>query len=129
MDICLSVGSNRSYEDVEKALVWLQSKIFNFKTSRLYKTPSIHHNESSYVNAVVKGSIDTSLEDFNNLLKEYELKSGRDDTARKSGLVPIDIDIVIGNGKILRVRDYKQEFFKIGFLELTGSEIEDKSDK
>lgn len=121
----LSIGSNRSYEDVINAIEWLKKKLFNTRISSLYKTPPVQGHGKPYVNAVMEGKINMDLDDFNCELKKFEISSGRDEIARAAGIVPVDIDIVISNGEVLRKRDYVQSFFKIGYLELAGSIIED----
>ena len=52
----------------------------------------------------------------------YELNAGRDESARRRGDVPIDIDLMIWNGIVLRPRDMEREYFLRGFREL-GSGI------
>lgn len=121
MEIVLSVGSNRSCDDINKALIWLKKQIKNFRTSKIYTSPCYNGHNRPYVNAVVSGTTQLSKEMFNLKLKEYEYKSGRTEEARNQGIVPIDIDIVIWDGEIIRMRDYTASFFKIGYSELSGS--------
>lgn len=115
----LSVGSNTEAGQVEKAVEWLSGKLQKFASSSLYTTPAVQGKGKPYVNAVVEGYITGAEEDFNNLLKDYEKTCGRDDTARKEGRVPIDIDIVVRDGSVVRERDFAHSFFRIGYSELT----------
>lgn len=120
--IVLSVGSNCSKNNVEKSIDWLGSFLLDFKVSSIYSTPSTNGHEIRYDNAVIFASVDHDLESFNNLLKQYEISQGRNAEAKCLGVVPIDIDIVICDGKVLRPRDYDQPFFQIGYKEI----LEDK---
>lgn len=52
------------------------------------------------------------------LSKQFEISLGRDAQARTRGDVPVDIDIVVFDGKIMRERDFESEFFRIGYMEI-----------
>lgn len=124
--LVLSVGSNCSDREVEKALVWLKGNLDKFKSSRLYTTPPVQGRGKPYVNAVAEGFADIDIDKFNILLKEFEKDAGRNELCRQKGIVPIDIDIVKCDDQILRPKDYLQKFFQIGYLELTGSIVENQ---
>lgn len=117
--VILSIGSNRSYEDVVNAIGWLKALLNNFRSSRLYTTPAIQGHGNPYINAVVEGSISFDIDSFIRKLKEYEILCGRNLKARQNDIVPVDIDIVIINDKVIRYRDFSQSFFQIGYSELT----------
>ena len=55
---------------------------------------------------------------LNALLKQHEIAEGRTDEMRARKQVPIDIDIVIYDGEILRPNDYNQAFFQKGWKEI-----------
>lgn len=114
--LVLSIGSNCNSHYVECAVEWLKDQLTNFKSSAFYETPSAKGDGKPYINAVVAGYTPSDFEKFNGFLKEYEKASGRDSKCRELGLVPIDIDIVIWDGQILRPWDYRQTFFKIGYM-------------
>lgn len=119
--IVLSLGSNCGDREtnVREAAAWLGMHLSGMRCSGIYETPEVHGNGSPYFNAVVIGETDNDYETFNQELKHYELLAGRDDTCRRMGLVPIDIDIVVWNGDILRPFDYSARFFTIGYRTLT----------
>ncbi|MGN0237916.1 MAG: 2-amino-4-hydroxy-6-hydroxymethyldihydropteridine diphosphokinase [Lepagella sp.] len=118
LSVVLSVGSNVGYDEVKSAVEWLSQELKDFQASTLYRTPALQGVGNPYVNAVVIGMISESCEAFNRRLKEYELSCGRDDAARAAGVVPIDIDIVIVDGNVVRPRDYAHSFFQIGYNQL-----------
>lgn len=115
-----SIGADcgNRQEAVEKALDWLASKLDRFECSATYETPPFGHCGSNYINAVAIGKSSLDLEEFEKLCKRYETDNGRDAAARKEKRVPIDIDIVLANGCVLRPKDYKREFFKIGYRQI-----------
>lgn len=122
-NIVICIGSNQERHNVENALLWLSELFEESVYSSIYETPAVNCGGRNYHNSVLRGRTNTSHEELNELIKEYELSCGRDSNARQKGLVPIDIDIVIYNDEIIRPWDYRQNFFKIGFLESARSDI------
>ena len=120
-EVWLSLGSNCDdrARNVEKASEWLPEVIESCICSHIYETPEIHGIGTPYYNAVVRGETKLDISELNRMLKEYEVLSGRDLSARERGEVPIDIDIVIWNKEIVRPKDYFHTFFQIGYSEIT----------
>lgn len=108
---------------MEKAVKWLSSILSDFEVSPFYRTLPVNGGSKDYINAVARGYTDMCQDAFNERIKRFEILSGRDDTCRERGLVPIDIDIVICNGEVVREWDFRQKFFQKGFLELPGSPV------
>lgn len=77
------------------------------------------HSGPFYMNAVAIGRWTQTVEKLDSLCKDYEVRNGRDLKARARNEVPVDIDIVISSGKILRPKDYRCDFFRIGFRQLS----------
>ena len=104
-EVVLSVASNveNRREKMVAAMDWLTGVLAPLRSSMLYTTTALH-GDSTYLNAVAQGYTDVSLEQLNAL------------RARKQ--VPIDIDIVIYDGEILRPNDYNQAFFQKGWKEI-----------
>ena len=112
-----SIGSNcgdRSV-NVRNGLIWLSQHLTDFRSSSIYATPDCHGGTKEYFNAVACGKTYDTPQNLELLCKQYEALCGRDDTMRKSGNVPVDIDLVIYDGSVLRPNDFKREFFKIGY--------------
>lgn len=118
--VILSVGSNCGdrYSNVEEGIDWLSSHVCVSGVSDIYSTPDCHGGPTHYMNAVVAGTTNLSIEQLEVLCKAHEVEKGRDEKARAAGMVPLDIDVVIYNGTIIREKDYSQTFFKIGFSQL-----------
>ncbi len=99
--------------------------------SSIYEKPAVKNAGNPYTNAVMV--IDAAIEygTLNSLLKEYEQKEGRDEGCRRAGRVPVDIDIVVWDGEVIREWDFRQEFFRIGLemvSELPCPVVEEKAD-
>ena len=124
MHVILSLGSNISSDYVTAAIEWLADVVSDMSVSSVYRTPAVKVGSRPYANAVAAGIIDMAPEMFNMALKRYEEQSGRNKEARLRGDVPIDIDIVVCDGIVVREWDFRQNFFKIGYSELQGSPVE-----
>ena len=117
----MSLGSNCGDRDVNirKGLEYIHSLLTDVVSSNIYETPCARGNGSPYKNLVVRGKWHGDPDSLDSLLKGYEIEAGRNEECRKLGKVPIDIDIVIAEGKIVRKWDYRQKFFRKGYSEIT----------
>lgn len=124
VSLVLSVGSNTGdrRNSVTSAVEWLKKILIDFNCSDIYETPCVKMTGSHYMNCVVRGKFHGELSLLDNKIKDYEKAMGRDEISRSQNLVPIDIDIVIAEGEILREWDYNQKFFQQGFMKLKGKE-------
>lgn len=116
--VCLGSNCGDRYSEICYALDWL-SRVMDVRCrSDIYESPESGGGNSIYYNCVVAGIYDGSYENLNFILKDYEKSRGRDPIARLAGKVPIDIDIVIIDGEIIRQRDYHQDFFQLGYKQI-----------
>ena len=118
--VVFSLGSDCGDREasVAKGISWLRNILGGCRVSSIYATPDCHGGFKEYMNAVVSGYTDLSASRLEAMCKEFEVECGRTPECRAKGDVPIDVDIVIYDGKILRERDYAQEFFRIGMREI-----------
>lgn len=122
--VVLSLGSNvpARHEMLMAALVWLREHgLDGMRCSALYTTPALHPGKPDYMNAVVAGTTALQPDELRAALKRYEAACGRNDDTRRCGLVPIDVDIVMWNGAVLRNQDFQQQFFQIGWTQINDS--------
>lgn len=120
VEVVICIGSNcgDKYQNVHKGIKWINSIFSTLHASTIYATPDCKGGPRKYMNAVAIGNTDIELQQLEIMCKNFEKEMGRDKKAREAGDVPLDIDIVVYNGKIVRETDYKREFFKIGFDQL-----------
>lgn len=116
----LSVASNlpQAHEKVLECLNRLNQVLTGLRCSAIYHTPALKQANTLYFNAVAQGITPLDLEQLNALLKSHEEACGRNSEARARHEVPIDIDIVMWNGNVVKEKDYQQSFFQIGWQEL-----------
>lgn len=116
----LALGSNMEpkLSRVLSAISWLSEVCEVECATRPYETPPLGGGTRSYCNAVVRVRYAGELATLERLVKEYETDMGRDEKCRSLGLVPVDIDIVMADGQILRQRDYDAFYFRKGMRQL-----------
>lgn len=89
------------------------------ETSSIYETaPYGNPRQKNYLNAVAQVSTSIGYNELHEILKKQEQAHGRTPESKQTGEIPLDIDIVVWNGEILRPQDYTRDYFKIGLEEL-----------
>lgn len=118
--IIISIGSNTADRAtrMDEALRWLGLQFPGLKTSSIYETPEYHGVYAPYFNCVAEAASDLSAEDIVCLFKNYELSQGRTPESKKSGQVPIDLDVVMFNNENLRPHETVRDYFLIGYRQL-----------
>ncbi|MCH5346367.1 MAG: 2-amino-4-hydroxy-6-hydroxymethyldihydropteridine diphosphokinase [Muribaculaceae bacterium] len=119
--VVISVGSNSEDRNfrVSKAIEFLLGNLTAASVSSVYESESFSKNDRSpFTNAVVVGQTLVNQEEMITLLKEQEALAGRDAVTRAEGIVPLDLDIVIWGGRIVRNDDFERPYFNIGYREL-----------
>lgn len=119
MKAVLVLGSNcdNREEHIRQAVLWLDAIGNIIQRSSYYETPDQTGRGDRYGNTVVELEFEGCCNTLNEKIKDYELSSGRDAECRRQHLVPIDIDIVIAEDRVLRERDFKSNYFKKGYSE------------
>lgn len=83
--------------------------------SPIYSTLSVTDGTTRYHNMVGRLSCDMTMDELGALMKQWEREAGR---VPHSKVVPLDIDVVVFDGQVVRPRDFAQEYFKIGYKAL-----------
>lgn len=124
--VVLSIGSNSDdcVLRMDECLEWLGGVLGAMNRSEAYQTPAINGKDKDYINAVVVGEYNDSYESLHKALKQYEKDCGRNELSKLNGCIPIDLDIVIWNGVLLREKDFEQTYFKKGWDMLTAVHAE-----
>ena len=120
ISLVISLGSNCGdrKSQIRDALEWLKNILIQTKCSEIYETPCAKNTGNPYLNAVIAGYYQGTGYEMEDMLKEKERQMGRHAQCRESGDVPIDMDIVIMDGEIIKNWDYRQKFFKIGYSQI-----------
>lgn len=116
----IGIGSNTPdrTERVAAAIGWLGSVFSEGFHSSAYVTRALNGNDPDYLNAVMSVETDRPMDEVNAMLKDYERTSGRTAVSKLHGEVPIDLDIVVWDGRIVRPKDFGYRYFLQGYDEL-----------
>ncbi len=118
--VVLSIGSNSAdcIKRVRLCVDWLGTILNNAFASDAYKTPALNGVDNDYLNAVAIGKTNIEYDEFKAMTKKYEQECGRTPESKSNGVIPIDIDVVLWNRKLLKERDFKQNYFQKGWMML-----------
>lgn len=116
----IGIGSNTPdrTERVAAAIGWLGSVFSEGFHSSAYVTRALNGHDPAYLNAVMSVECDRPMDEVNAMLKDYEQTSGRTAVSKLHGEVPIDLDIVVWDGRIVRPKDFGYRYFLQGYDEL-----------
>ena len=120
ISVVLGIGSNCGDREllVRRAIDWLKGVLIQSECSSIYETPCAMKCGKPYMNAVMKGFFSGDGFQLEEMLKDKEREMGRDASCRERGDVPVDMDIVILDGEVVKEWDYRQKFFTIGYSEI-----------
>ena len=96
MKYYLSIGSNiEPLKNIIFSIKELKGILADINISNTYVTPSIGFEGPEFLNLIISGNTELSLEQLNALLKVIEDNAGRDRTVKKFDSRTLDIDIVL----------------------------------
>lgn len=96
MKYYLSIGSNiEPVKNIIFSIKELKEILADINISNTYVTPSIGFEWPEFLNLIISGNTELSLEQLNALLKVIEDNAGRDRTVKKFDSRTLDIDIVL----------------------------------
>ena len=96
MKYYLSIGSNiEPLKNIIFSIKELKEILADINISNTYVTPSIGFEGPEFLNLIISGNAELSLEQLNALLKVIEDNAGRDRTVKKFDSRTLDIDIVL----------------------------------
>lgn len=124
----LSLGSNcgNRKKNICAAIDWLIDITDVSRYSEIFETDSVNGDGTRYCNCVLICESDLAPDAFENVLKEYELRNGRTAECRARGEVPVDIDIVCVDGRVVRPRDYNRQYFIYGLKLIEETDTRNK---
>ena len=118
--VVLSLGSTRAAREAQmtNCIAWLRGIATLTKLSSVYNSPASNGKDPDYLNAVAEIATALTHPELTKLLKDYERQCERTPQSKSLGSIPIDIDIVMWNGEVLRPKDFAQYYFAKGWNEI-----------
>ncbi len=117
--LSLATNTPDKHAQMNHAIEELRAIDSTLSVSTAYETDPVGNREQPrYLNAVAIIETSWDYESLHGRLKELEQLHGRTPESKAQGAIPLDIDIVVWNGEVLRPRDWEQTYFTIGLREL-----------
>ena len=118
--VVLSIGSNSADREAQmtNCIAWLRGIATLTKLSSVYNSPASNGKDPDYLNAVAEIATALTHPELTKMLKDYERQCGRTPQSKALGSIPVDIDIVMWNGNVLRQKDFAQYYFAKGWNEI-----------
>lgn len=116
--VVICIGSNvaDSEVNVNNALKFVYDNFSAVKATEPYLTEAEGYVAgcNQYLNCVVIAETQLSESDLRQLLKTYETGAGRLPEHKVLHTIPIDVDVVIYDGKIVDNKEYISSYFQRG---------------
>lgn len=123
-NVVLCLGSNRDSEaNLKSAADMLRAYFGSVRFSEaVYTEPIELPGSGLFLNQVAVAGTDASLEEVRQAVKEMEKRLGRMPDSKQRGEIPIDIDLLLWNGAILKPADWEKEYVQRLFRAVAGQE-------
>jgi 2-amino-4-hydroxy-6-hydroxymethyldihydropteridine diphosphokinase len=119
-DIVICIGSNTAdrAQIIEKTVETLGGMLSNMRKSDVYECESHSGIGNSYFNTVIQGGTTLSYEQLHAATKQMERDMGRTPQSKITGVMPLDIDIVLCNDEVIHPQDYELYHFRHGYEQI-----------
>lgn len=115
--VVICIGSNVAHKEsiVADTALRLAGLLSDFRASEIYCSPDDSGLGAPYANLVCSGCYEGSLDELKDLSAALELSAGRTAESKPSGVMPLDVDIVCYNGRLVDSKHISKEYFRIGY--------------
>lgn len=122
-NVVISIGSNSSDRQwqLDYAIRHLKSKFKSVSVSSIYESSAQNGKDAPYLNAVMVGETNMDLDKTTAFCKQWETLCGRTPASKLEGVIPIDIDIVVWNGDVVKETDFLFPYFTRGYHQLVAA--------
>lgn len=111
------MGSNSDCEaNLKSAAGLLRAYFSSIRFSEaVYTEPVGLPGSGLFLNQVAVAGTDASPEEVRQALKDMEKRLGRTPASKQKGRIPIDIDLLLWNGVVLKPADWEKEYVQLLF--------------
>ncbi len=123
--LIISLGTNSSDREwqMSHAIKHLKQMFKKTVVSEIYEVPAHNGVDAPYLNAVMIASTANTLDEVNAALKQWEVVCGRTPASKLKGDIPIDLDVVVWNDKVIRPVDYSRSYVSQGMSQLLSTMV------
>lgn len=119
--ICLGSNTPDRANQINEAIDHVCGYLSGCAVSSVYESEAYNGKDAPYLNAVIHGHSPVGSAALVKFLKDWETRQGRNKTSAEDGVVPIDLDLVIFDSRILRPKDFERHYFNQGYRELLAN--------
>lgn len=111
--IILALGSNHEAKvNIELALNLLSKSIKVIQSTPSYDNESTEFPISIFTNMILVCETELSYEKLNKELKHIETECSRNNYAKTTGIIPLDIDILLYDNNRYHINDWDKPYIK-----------------
>ena len=127
-NVILCLGSNTDCEaNLKSAASLLRAYFGSIRFSEAIYTEPIGLSDSGlFLNQVAVAGTNASLEEVRRAVKAMEKRLGRMSDSKQKGKIPIDIDLLLWNGTILKPADWEKEYVQLLFQSVAYGSYDDE---
>lgn len=85
----------------------------------VYTLPIACSNPSSFLNKVAVAKTSMEIDELHALFKQIEQRMGRTAEGKRQGIIPIDIDLIRWNDRLLKPDDYRRDYVQEALAQLS----------
>lgn len=113
--ISLGANSPDKHRQLQQAIATIEHMATITARTPIYETPAEGSTAAApYANALLRIVTPIPYEELRATFKHWEQEAGRTPQSKLQGIIPLDIDIVVWNDKLLKERDMHYDYMKLG---------------
>ena len=118
--VAIGIGSNiEPVKNIQRAKeILAHEHLVESESTFVTTKPLGDPNQPDFINGAILVKTDNTLEAFTSFIKKTELSLGRLPQDDQWGPRPIDLDIIVWNGKVIHHDFYSREFVRKAVIEL-----------
>lgn len=120
----ISLGANTpdKQQRLQQAIATIERMATITARTPIYETPAEGSTAAApYANALLRIVTDSPYEELRATFKQREQEAGRTPQSKLQGIIPLDIDIIEWNNKVLKEQDMHYEYMKLGMSLLNNT--------
>lgn len=113
--ICLGSNVADKEQRVAAAAAHFAGLMSNVTSSGMLISDDYMGIGECYANMVIRGATTLDLDSLIQESRRYEAANGRTNCSKPSGIMPVDVDIVVFDNRILKPQQYSRAYFQAAF--------------
>lgn len=121
--ICLGSNVDCRRAKIDGAIDGLGGVCEVLESTGIYETEADNHTDAPFFNLVMRCRCTLSLDEMLACCKELEARAGRLSESKATGIMPLDVDIIVWDGRVIDPRQYAKPYFTLGYKRLQTADV------